>query len=105
MKLPFVINEDDKTTFEPVITVTEITFQIDSKDNKKLRLDVFASSDLLYVVFGMYLIYTPLTGGTQTVIASPHRQNMNTLQSGIYVLKVQYYRERHYKDITDHLNH
>ena len=37
MKLPFVINEDDKTTFEPVITITEITFQIDRKDNKKLR--------------------------------------------------------------------
>ena len=48
MKLPFLINEDDKTTFEPVITVTEITFQIDSKDNKKLRLDAFTSSDFFY---------------------------------------------------------
>ena len=48
MKLPFVINEDDKTTFEPVITITEITFQIDNKDNKKLWLDAFASSDFLY---------------------------------------------------------
>ena len=37
MKLPFVINEDDKTTFEPAMTITEITFLIDSKDNKKLR--------------------------------------------------------------------
>ena len=31
--------------------------------------------------------------------------NFDTLQSGIYVLKVQYYRKRHYKDITDDLNH
>ena len=38
----------DKTTFEPVITVTEITFQIDNKDNKKLRLDAFTSSDFFY---------------------------------------------------------
>ena len=38
----------DKTTFEPVITITEITYQFDSKDNKKLRLDAFASSDFLY---------------------------------------------------------
>ena len=56
MKLPFVINEDDKTTFEPVIIITEITFQIDSKDNKKLRLDAFTSSDFLYVDCGIYTI-------------------------------------------------
>ena len=84
MKLPFVINEDDKTTFEPVITITKITFQIDSKDNRKLRLDAFASSDFLYVDCGMYLIYTPLTGGTQTVIASTHRKNKNTLNKYMY---------------------
>ena len=56
MKLPFVINEDDKTTFEPVITVTEITFQIDSKDNKKLWLDAFISSDFLYIDCRIYTI-------------------------------------------------
>ena len=56
MKLPFVINEDDKTTFEPAMTITEITFLIDSKDNKKLRLDAFASSDFLYVDCGIYTI-------------------------------------------------
>ena len=28
--------------------------------------------------------YTPLTGGTQTVIASTHRKNMNTLNEYMY---------------------
>ena len=32
----------------------------------------------------MYLIYTPLTGGTQTVIASTHKKIMNILNEYMY---------------------
>ena len=103
MELPFVINEDNTNMFKPIITIADITFNIDIKDDKKLRLNAFVDSDFLYVDVGLYLQYTPLNGGITTVIAGTRRKNVNTLytkklQSGKYVLSIQYYRKLHYKD-------
>lgn len=98
----FVINEDDKNKYIPSVSIAEITFVVEEKDNKKLQLNGMAISNFLFVDCGLYLTYTPNGNKESKVIIALHRKNMNSLiskklQSGTYVISLRYYRRLHYK--------
>jgi len=107
MNEPIVIEE--KNNLEPInqlITYKNITFVIDEKDNKKLKIIGYIQSDFSLIDASIYLIYYKTGDLKGEIIYNPtHKKNYNTiithrLQSGRYTLSIKYYRKIHFISIS-----
>ena len=109
IKTELPINIEEKKNLEPVnqlLTFKNLTFIIEEKDNKKLKIIGYIQSDFLFVDASIYLIYYKTGDSKGEIIYSPtHKKNFNTiithrLPYGRYTLSINYYRKIHFISST-----
>ena len=105
IKTQETIKIEEKRNLEPInqlITFQNLTFVINQKDNKKLKIIGYVQSDFISIDAAIYLTYYKAGDTKGEIIYSPtHRKNFNTiithrLPAGKYTLSIKYYRVIHF---------
>ena len=99
------IKVEEKKNLQPInqlVTFQNLTFVINQKDNKKLKIIGYVQSDFTFIDASIYLIYYKTGDSKGEIIYSPtHRKNFNTiithrLPYGKYTLSIKYYKKIHF---------